>query len=154
MMQLLFPKWFAAKQVEQTKRYDFDELYAQAVADLYESKRIYELNQYKDCDILGLANALATLHLIDENHTENITLIPDGIQMTYKYFNSESGDKACTAMLHGLSYDEKIYGRIHTPRVSFFIGDDVAILPALKIAIAEFKRQQIKCEKDNDIHAI
>jgi len=101
-----------------------------------------EMLRYKDCSLDGLANAFGMLHLTDQNHTENITLIPDGIQMTFKYFNSESGDKACTAMLHGVYYDEKIYGRIDTPEVLFFIGDDVAILPALKIAMAEFIRQQ------------
>ena len=142
MFQLLFPKWFSAKETEQAKRIDYDKEYAQSITELYESRRKLELRRYKDCSLDGLANAFYMLHLTDQNHTENITLIPDGINMTFKYFNSESGDKACTAMLHGVYYDEKIYGRIHTPRVSFFIGDDVAILPALKIAMAEFIRQQ------------
>jgi hypothetical protein len=142
MLQLLFPKWFAAKEAQQTKRIDFDKAYLNSLREYHDLKYELELRRYKDCSLDGLAHALGMSHLTDRNHTENITLIPDGIQMTYKYFNSESGDKAYTAELHGVYYDKKIYGRIDTPRVSFFIGDDVAILPALKIAIAEFIRQQ------------
>ena len=145
MLQLLFPKWFAAKETELAKRIDYDKEYAQSIIELYKSRRELELRRYKDCSLDGLANAFGMLHLTDQNHTENITLIPDGIKMTFKYFNSESNDKVCTAMLHGVYYDEKIYGRIDTPEVLFFIGDDVAILPALKIAITEFIRQQTEC---------
>jgi hypothetical protein len=60
------------------------------------------------------------------------------------YYNSESGDKACTAFLHDRPqyYDEKIYGKRKTAKVLTFIGDDVAIFPALKIAVAELMRQR------------
>jgi hypothetical protein len=142
MLNLLFPKWFPVKETEQAKRIDYDKEYAQSITEYYETRRKLEMLRYKDCSLDGLANAFGMLHLTDQNHTENITLIPDGIKMTFKYFNSESGDKACTAKLHGVYYDEKIYGSIDTPEVLFFIGDDVAILPALKIAIVEFIRQQ------------
>ena len=146
MLNLLFPKWFPVKETKLST-----ELATKLATKLAtypnleeDSRFLYkmEMLRYKDCSLDGLANAFGMLHLTDRNHTENITLIPDGIEMTYKYFNSESDDKAYTAELHGVYYDEKIYGRIHTPRVSFFIGDDVAILPALKIALAEFIRQQ------------
>jgi hypothetical protein len=142
MLQLLFPKWFPVKETQQAKCIDLDKAYVNSLRRYHDLKYELELKQYKDCSLDGLANAFGTLHYTDQNHTENITLIPDGIKMTYKYFNSESGDKACMAMLEGVYYDEKIYGRIHTPKVLFFIGDDVAILPALKIALAEFIRQQ------------
>jgi len=142
MLQLLFPKWFPAKETKSaTYRHWEKDIFDQ----LQEDRRFQykmEMLRYKDCSLDGLANAFGIVHLTDQNHTENITLIPDGIKMTYKYFNSESGDKAYTAELHGVYYDEKIYGRIATPKVSFFIGDDVAILPALKIAMVEFIRQQ------------
>jgi hypothetical protein len=89
---------------------------------------------------------LYTLHIIDTSHTENITLVPEGIKMTYKYYNSESQSNAFMAMLHGFNYDEKIYGKRKTPKVLFFIGDDVAILPALKIAVAEYIQQHNEYE--------
>jgi hypothetical protein len=142
MLNLLFPKWFAAKEAQQTKRIDSDKAYLNSMREYHDLQYKLELKRYKDCSLDGLAQALGMLHLTDSNHTENITLVPEGILMTFKYYNSESGVIACTAMLHGVYYDEKIYGRIDTPEVLFFIGDDVAILPALKIAIAEFKRQQ------------
>jgi hypothetical protein len=142
MLQLLFPKWFAAKEAQQTKRIDSDKAYLNSMREYHDLRYKLELKRYKGCSLDGLAQALRTVHLTDSNHTENITLVPEGILMTFKYYNSESGVIACTAMLHGVYYDEKIYGRIDTPEVLFFIGDDVAILPALKIAIAEFKRQQ------------
>jgi hypothetical protein len=146
MMQLLFPKWFAAKEAQQTKRIDSDKEYLNSLREYHDLQYKLELRRYKDCSLDGLAQALGMLHLTDSNHTENITLVPDGIKMTYKYYNSESQGNAFTAMLNGINYSEKIYGKIDTPEVRFFIGDDVAILPALKIAIAEFKRQHNEIE--------
>jgi hypothetical protein len=144
MMRLLFPKWFASEEAKQTPVRDYDEEY-------YEDMRIHrklvretELRRYKDCSIEGLAEAFGMLHLTDQNHTENITLVPEGIKMTFMYYNSESGDKAYTAFLHDRPqyYDEKIYGERKTAKVLTFIGDDVAIFPALKIAVAELMRQR------------
>jgi hypothetical protein len=144
MMRLLFPKWFASEEAKQTPVRDYDEEY-------YEDMRIHrklvrenELRRYKDCSIEELAEAFGMLHLTDQNHTENITLVPEGVKMTFRYYNIESGDKACTAVLHDRpqDYDEKIYGERKTAKVEFFIGDDVAIYPALKIAVAELMRQR------------
>ena len=146
MMRLLFPKWFAEDASQITKMQNSETSYRESLREYHDLQYKLGLKQYKECSIGGLAQAFGMLHLTDQNHTENITLVPQGIKMTYKYFNSESNDKAYTAMLHGVYYDEKIYGRINTPEVLFFIGDDVAILPALKIAVAEFIRQHNEIE--------
>jgi hypothetical protein len=143
MIRLLFPKWFPEKETEQTPTRDFDDEYREHMRIHRQLVRETEYRRYKDCRIEGLAEAFGMLHLTDRNHAENIMLVPDGIRMTFIYHNSESGDKACTAVLHDRPqyYDEKIHGERKTARVSIFIGDDVAILPALGIAMVELIRQ-------------
>jgi hypothetical protein len=146
MLKLLFPKWFPEKEAEQLEKRNTRKEYIDAERELQHMRFRLELKRYKDCDMEALAQALYTLHIIDTSHTENITLIPEGIKMTYRYYNSESQSNAFMAMLHGFNYDEKIYGKRKTPKVLFFIGDDVAILPALKIAVAEYIRQHNEYE--------
>jgi hypothetical protein len=150
MMRLLFPKWFPEKETEQTAARDYDAEYHEDMKIHRQLVRETEYRRYKDCSIEGLAEAFGMLHLTDRNHTENITLVPEGIKMTFMYCNSESGNKACTALLHDRPqyYDEKIYGKRKTARVSVFIGDDVAILPALRVAMAELIRQRNENETE------
>ena len=150
MMRLLFPKWFPEKETEQTPPRDFDAEYREDMRIHRQLVRENEYRRYKDCSIEGLAEGYGMLHLTDRNHAENITLVPDGIRMTFMYHNSESGDKACTAVLHDrpLGHDEKIHGERKTARVSVFIGDDVAILPALRVAMVELIRQHNENETE------
>ena len=150
MMRLLFPKWFPEKETEQTPTRDFDDEYRESMRIHRQLVRIHEYHRYKDCSIEGLAEAFGMLHLIGRNHAENIMLVPDGIRMTFIYHNIESGDRACTAVLHDRPqyYDEKIHGERKTARVSVFIGDDVAILPALRVAMVELIRQRNENETE------
>lgn len=140
MLRLLFPKWFAATEAEQSAPYDFAKERFKAEESLYEFSRKLELKQYKEMTRKRLAHTLHICWLNDENHTENITLMPEAIKMTFQYHNSSSPDMPFTVMMHDRPdwHEDKIYGARTTARNWVNIGGNVPILPALEYALTEF----------------
>lgn len=140
MMRLLFPKWFAATEAEQSAPYNFEQERYKSEMSLYEFKQKLELKQYKEMTRTRLAHELHYCFVKDENHTENITLMPEAIKMTFQYYNSSSPDMPYTVMMHDQPdwYEEKIYGARTTARNWVNIGGNVSILPALEYALTEF----------------
>ena len=140
MMRLLFPKWFAATEAEQPAPYNFEQERYKSEMSLYEFTRKLELKQYKEMTRTRLAHMLHYLFVKDENHKENITLMPEAIKMTFEYCNSDNAALPYMVIMHDRPdwYVEKIYGARTTARNWVHIGGDVPILPALEYALTEF----------------
>jgi hypothetical protein len=144
MMRLLFPKWFARNEETQTAVSTEETLMVEFWKDHIAMKRRFDLLSYKDVSMHGIAHMLHMVHMTDQNHVENMTLQPEAIPMTVRYYNSKNDSMSCHVEIHDYPqwHEEKIYGKRETATVIFDISDDIAILPALKIAIAELIQQR------------